>query len=301
VVSPHAGVVIVKALPKTQRLIRDYLNVTQSNLNRQVILEAKIIEVTLSDSYQAGIDWSKVRRVNGNSQLTLGQQGQILETIASDAPLNGMFSMLYSGESFNGALDLLKTQGDVQVLSSPRVSTINNQKAIIKVGSDEFFVTEVATTTVTGTATATTPSVTLTPFFSGISLDVTPQINRQGEIILHIHPVVSEVEDQKKTLTLGSEQFSLPLALSNVRESDSIVRAKNNQIVVIGGLMQNSTQTSVNSVPLLGDIPLLGKAFQQTRESIVKSELVILLKTTLIDDTGYQDDLNLIKDRFKQL
>ncbi len=301
VVSPHAGVVIVKALPSTQRLIRDYLNITQSNLNRQVILEAKIIEVKLSEGFQAGIDWNKVNSVDSDSQLTINQQGQVLETAASDFPLNGIFSMIYNGNSFNSALDLLKTQGDVQVLSSPRVSTINNQKAIIKVGSDEFFVTEVSTTTVTGTSTATTPSVTLTPFFSGISLDVTPQINRQGEIILHIHPVVSEVEDQKKTLTLGSDQFSLPLALSNVRESDSIVRAKNNQIIVIGGLMQNSTETSKNSVPVLGDIPLLGKVFQQTRESVVKSELVILLKTTLIDNSSYSKDIQQIKDRFNQM
>jgi len=300
VVSPHAGIVVVRALPRTQRLIKEYLGVTQDSLDRQVILEAKIIEVTLADGFQSGIDWSKVNTTGGDT-YTFGQAGQVLATEASDSPLNGVFSLLYQGTSFDAAIDLLKSQGDVQVLSSPRVSTVNNQKAVIKVGSDEFFVTDVSTTTVTGTSTATTPDVTLTPFFSGISLDVTPQINRRGEIVLHIHPVVSEIEDQKKTLTLGQDEFTLPLALSTVRESDSIVRTQDQQVVVIGGLMQNRVQTRVNSTPLLGDIPLLGGLFSQVREATVKSELVILLKANLVDRNLNRQELQQIKTRINQM
>ncbi|WP_444996346.1 pilus (MSHA type) biogenesis protein MshL [Aliikangiella sp. IMCC44359] len=300
VVSPHAGIVVVRALPKTQRLIKEYLGITQESLDRQVILEAKIIEVNLADGFQSGIDWSRMNTVNDGANLKYSQSGQLLKTQASDFPLNGMFSFLYQATSFQAAIDLLKTQGDVQILSSPRVSTVNNQKAIIKVGSDEFFVTDVSTTTVTGTSTATTPDVTLTPFFSGISLDVTPQINKAGEIVLHIHPVVSEVDDQKKTLTLGQDQFTLPLALTNIRESDSIVRTSDQQVIVIGGLMQNRVQTDVNSTPLLGDIPVLGELFKQTRESIVKSELVILLKANLVDKRFNQKEINRIKKRFER-
>lgn len=301
VVSPHAGIVVVRALPRTQRLIKEYLGVTQQNLDRQVILEAKIIEVTLADGFQSGIDWTKVNTSSDGDVVTFGQQGQVLMTPASDFPLNGIFSLLYQGTSFDAAIDLLQSQGDVQVLSSPRVSTVNNQKAVIKVGSDEFFVTDVSTTTVTGTSTATTPDVTLTPFFSGISLDVTPQINRQGEIVLHIHPVVSEIEDQRKTLTLGQDQFTLPLALTNIRESDSIVRTKDQQVIVIGGLMQNRIQTDVTSTPLLGDIPVVGNIFKQTRESMVKSELVILLRANLVDKNFNQRELQKIKKRFDQM
>lgn len=300
VVSPHAGIVVVRALPRTQRVISEYLGQTQQNLDRQVILEAKIIEVTLSDGFQSGVDWTRID-TSSNSTYTFSQSGQVLETADSDQPLNGIFSLLYQGTSFDAAIDLLESQGDVQVLSSPRVSTVNNQKAVIKVGSDEFFVTDVSTTTVTGNSTATTPNVTLTPFFSGISLDVTPQINRQGEIVLHIHPVVSEVEDQNKVLSLGQDQFTLPLALTNIRESDSIVRTKDQQVIVIGGLMQNRLQTEENSTPLLGDIPVLGGLFKQTRDTVVKSELVILLKANLVDKQYTDKQLEEIKNRFNQL
>jgi len=298
VVSPHAGLVVVRALPKTQQLIKTYLAKTQNILDRQVIIEAKIIEVRLNEGFQAGVDWSRIGSTNGDV-FTLGQQGQVIKQPTSDTPLNGIFSLLYQGNSFSAAIDLLKSQGDVQVLSSPRVSTINNQKAIIKVGSDEFFVTDVSTTTVTGTSTATTPDVTLTPFFSGISLDVTPQVNRQGDIVLHIHPIVSEVIDQSKTLSLGQDQFTLPLALTNVRESDSLVRTRDGRVVVIGGLMQNTITEEQTSTPVLGDIPLVGNLFRQTRQSQIKSELVILLRAKLVDPEN-DNQLEDIRTRFSQ-
>ncbi len=300
VVSPQAGIVMVKALPNTQKIIQEYLGFTQRGINRQVILEAKIIEVSLNESFQAGIDWRKINTVNSGDVFTFGQTGQTLSTENSPTNINGVFSALYQGENFDAAIDLLQTQGDVQVLSSPRVSTVNNQKAIIKVGSDEFFVTNVSTTTVTGTSTSTTPNVTLTPFFSGISLDVTPQINDKGDIILHIHPIISEVDDQQKTITLGQDEFTLPLALSNVRESDSIVKAKDKQVIVIGGLMQTRVQKEDSSIPVLGDIPMVGGIFSQTRDIRVKSELVILLKASVVDYNTFQNDIEKTHDRFGQ-
>ncbi|WP_196139756.1 pilus (MSHA type) biogenesis protein MshL [Aliikangiella sp. G2MR2-5] len=300
VVSPQAGIVIVRALPRTQKLIEAYLGSTQEGLNRQVILEAKIIEVALNEGFQSGIDWRKIRTSSSGNILTIGQLGQVLDIASDEAPINGSFSMLYDSNDFDAAIQLLETQGEVHVLSSPRVSTVNNQKAIIKVGSDEFFVTDVSTTTVTGTSTATTPDVTLTPFFSGISLDVTPQINNKEEIILHIHPVVSEVDDQQKTITLGQDEFTLPLALSNVRESDSIVRSENEQVIVIGGLMQTRIQKEESSTPILGDIPVLGHLFTQHRDTKVKSELVILLKASVVNAGTMSTDLRETRKRYKQ-
>ncbi len=299
VVSPHAGLVVVRSLPQTQDLIKRYLASTQKSLNRQVIIEAKIIEVRLNEGFQSGVDWSKIGSTSGDI-YTIGQQGQVLLQPTTDTPLNGIFSLLYEGNSFAAAIELLKTQGEVQVLSSPRVSTVNNQKAIIKVGSDEFFVTDISTTTVTGTSTSTTPDVTLTPFFSGISLDVTPQVSQQGDIVLHIHPIVSEVTDQPKTLSLGDDQFIIPLALTNVRESDSIVRTRDGRVIVIGGLMQNTVSEETTSTPLLGDIPFLGHLFKQTRQSQVKSELVILLKAHLVDTEQTNQQLDQIKSRFNR-
>lgn len=191
---------------------------------------------------------------------------------------------------FTSFIELLETQGNVRVLSSPRVATINNQKAVIKVGTDEFFVTEVTNTTVTGTATTVTPSVTLTPFFSGIALDVTPQISQDGVVTLHVHPSVSDVKDQQKTVTIGTLTQQLPLALSTIRESDSIVRARSGQVIVIGGLMQDSSTNRDASTPGISKVPVIGNLFKQKNNSSVKSELVILLKPIVVNDTDQWND-----------
>ena len=182
---------------------------------------------------------------------------------------------------------MLKSQGDVQVLSSPHVSTVNNQKAVIKVGSDEFFVTSIDTdTTTAGIAGTTNISVELEPFFSGVALDVTPQIGQEGDIVLHIHPAVSEVREQTKNVSTTLGTLTLPLAASTIRESDTVIRAANGQVVVIGGLMQNASQDEDASVPLLGDIPFIGGLFRHTKKSTRKSELVILLKPIVVDVNG---------------
>jgi len=195
-----------------------------------------------------------------------------------------LFAIGGTADNFGALLRLLSNQGEVQVLSSPRVSTLNNQKAVIKVGSDEFFVTEVSSTTSAGaTSTVTTPDITLTPFFSGIALDVTPQISQDGEVILHIHPSVSEVKDQTKNITLAGQTQQLPLALSTVRESDSVVKARSGQIIVIGGLMQNRTANDDGGVPVLSKVPILGNLFKQTSKQNTRSELVILLKPIVVN------------------
>lgn len=190
----------------------------------------------------------------------------------------------------------------MQVLSSPRVSTVNNQKAVIKVGTDEFFVTDISSTTVTGVTTTSTPDITLTPFFSGIALDVIPQIDEDNNVILHIHPTVSDVAEQTKIITVGGQQQSLPLAQSSVRESDSIVRARSNQIIVIGGLMKNATLEDIGSTPLLGDIPLIGPLFRHTNQRSLKSELVILLRPIVVDsDAAWKNRLQKSSKRFRNL
>ena len=185
------------------------------------------------------------------------------------------------------------------------MSTLNNQKAVIKAGSDEFFVTDISSNTVTGTASTTNRDVELTPFFSGIALDVTPQVSSDGDIILHIHPTVSEVEDQLKDIALGGSQdevVSLPLALSEVRESDSIVRARSGQIIVIGGLMQNTMREQQFRTPVLGSIPGVGALFRSTRELETKTELVILLKPVVVDDDeSWKDFLDGPLERLRQM
>ena len=250
---------IVRAMPDELRLVEEYLGVTHNSVNRQVILEAKVLEVELKDAYQTGINWaalganSTFGQVGGGTIFNSGisEIGGNIGNINPGTPFSaisgtnasafgGVFSLAVKTADFAAFLELLKTQGNVHVLSSPRVSTINNQKAVIKVGGDEFFVTSVTggTAAVIGVSAATAPTVVLTPFFSGIALDVTPQIDEYNNIILHIHPAVSEVVQRNKAFIVGSDSFNLPLASSTIQESDNIVRAFNGQIVVIGGLMK---------------------------------------------------------------
>jgi MSHA biogenesis protein MshL len=171
------------------------------------------------------------------------------------------------------------------VLSSPQVSAMNNQKAVIKVGTDEFFITDVNSDTSATTGIVNTQNnVELTPFFSGVSLDVIPQISGTDDITLHIHPTVVDVEEEVKDISVSSTNtLSVPLAKSTVRESDTVIRAKNGQVVIIGGLMKNKTTDRNSSIPFFGDLPLIGGLFRHTKELTVKSELVILLKPIVVN------------------
>jgi MSHA biogenesis protein MshL len=194
----------------------------------------------------------------------------------------GFYGVAFQSANFAAMLNFLESQGSVHVLSSPRVATLNNQKAVLKVGNDEFFVTNVSTTTTSGTgATTTSPTVTLAPFFSGIALDVTPQIDENDQIILHVHPSVSTVTEKNKSINLGSGgSLNLPLASSSVNESDSIVRVKDGHIVAIGGLMRQRQTGDRSGLPGTNqqELTILG----QRERTLSKSELVILLKPTVI-------------------
>jgi MSHA biogenesis protein MshL len=305
VVDPHAGLVIVRGMPGELRDVEAYLDDAEDSLQRQVILEAKIIEVKLSDSFQSGIDWTAISSNRdtfvGTSSASNSSASDIISgnsttaTILPGPTTGNMFAVGGSSSDFAGLIRLLSTQGEVQVLSSPRISTVNNQKAVIKVGSDEFFVTNISSSTSTNSSsTITSPDVTLTPFFSGIALDVTPQISGNDDVILHVHPSVSEVVDQIKVITVAGQTQQLPLALSTVRESDSVVKAKSGQVVVIGGLMQNSSANEDGGLPGLSDIPIIGNLFKQKKRVNVRSELVILLRPIVVDsDKAWS---NYIKD-----
>jgi len=296
-----SGVLTVRAASEDHAKVAEFLSLIQRNLQRQVILEAKILEVNLSDGFQAGINWSQLGSF-GNADITLGLQG---DALAGAQGIGGVFSAIVQNGDFTGVLQLLETQGDVRVLSSPRVSTLNNQKAVIKVGTDEFFVTDVSTTTTTlaGGTTAPDLDITLTPFFSGISLDVTPQIDENDQVTLHVRPTVSRVQDQNKTIQLGSDDnvFNLPLALSTTRQSDSIVRARSGQVVVIGGLMENRNTNTDANVPWASKLPVVGALFQQQRKALQQTELVILLRPQVIDDRVWLDDLRKSAESFNQV
>jgi MSHA biogenesis protein MshL len=185
-------------------------------------------------------------------------------------------------------LGFLESHGDVQILSSPRVATMNNQKAVLKVGTDEYFVTNVSGGTITaGTGntngTTTLPTLTLTPFFSGIALDVTPQIDDADTITLHIHPSVTSVAEKTKQIDLGTiGNYRLPLASSSVNETDTMVRVRDGRIVAIGGLMQVETSRSQSGLPGSADNVITRTLFGNNANATRKKELVVLIKPTII-------------------
>lgn len=331
VLSQHTGVVVVRGMPRQLREVESFLKSSKLSIERQVMLEAKIVEVTLKDGYQSGINWTQLNG-EGNHRISVGSDpsriwvpGSVgrqygvpdggIKTIVDPSttpptvvpstmadliatPLsqatNGVLGLAFSTDNFYGLLSFLETQGTVQVLSSPRVAAINNQKAVLRVGTDDFFVTNIATTTTTSsTGTVTTPTITAQPFFSGISLDVTPQIDAEGMVTMHVRPSVSSVSERAHIINLGTlGSFSLPLASSSVNETDTIVRVQDGYIVAIGGLMHQEQDNTKSQVPFLGDLPVVGNLFRQNNRSMKKSELVFLIKPTVIkSDADWRQDL----------
>jgi MSHA biogenesis protein MshL len=305
-INSTAGMVVVRATPAELRHVADYLRAVQLNIERQVMLEAKIIEVQLSKSSESGVNWSLFRtNSNGarsgivniapgvtlsNSTGLSNANGSVsLDGSASAlSAASGLYGLAIQGSNFAAMISFLETQGNVQVLSSPRIATLNNQKAVLKVGSDEMFVTGVTNnTTSTSSSTTSAPTINLSPFFSGIALDVTPQIDDGGTVMLHVHPVISSVSEKSKTIDLGDQgTYTLPLAASSISETDSIVRVQDGHIVAIGGLMSQSSTTDGTGVPGLSQLPVMGGLFRSRSSSDTKHELVILIKPTVINEDG---------------
>lgn len=325
VISPQSGVVVVRAMSDEIRNVAAYLKATQLSVDRQVILEAKILEVELNDRYQTGINWSSFGK-SANSLSSIGfvspgtnLTGPTVTTTdtgiiatggavvgAASTAAGSLFGLAFQTSNFAALLSFLESQGSVNVLSSPRIATLNNQKAVLKVGRDEFFVTGLTTTpgtTSTSGNTAPTVSVEVRPFFSGVALDVTPQIDDSGNIILHVHPSVSNVNTVDKVVNAGtSGSISLPLASSVVSETDSVVRGQDGRIVAIGGLIRQSNSNDRSQIPGAGELPLIGGLFRNTNQIAQKRELVILIRPTIVQRDGdWEQDILDSQNRIQNL
>ncbi len=345
VISPQSGVIVVRAMPRELREVENFLRASQLTIERQVMLEAKIVEVVLSEQFQAGINWGGFT-ATGRHRLSSGgntsqfntqapglgsrQVGDIATPYDTNAgafvpntlgnvlaaplagavgriaggPLAGVLGLAFQTQSFSALISFLETQGSVHVLSSPRIATINNQKAVLKVGTDDFYVTNISTTTSSsGSSTTTSPTITVQPFFSGISLDVLPQIDEDDNIILHIRPSVSVVSERNKVINLGTlGTFQLPLASSSINETDSIVRVRDGNIVAIGGLMEYIQTDDGGKVPGAGDVPGLDALFRQGKKGLQKREIVVLLKPTVIHgDKQWEQDLVDTRERLRAM
>lgn len=337
VVNQQSGVVMVRAMPNELREIGRLFKAMQANIERQVMIEAKILEVELSEGYQSGINWASFNKNGGHrwsnnantdnfafpggrpfngstTDITVSPtDGTTVTTtdayaaaaltgttgILKTFSAAGALGLAFQATNFAAIINFLQTQGNVYVMSSPRIATLNNQKAVLKVGSDDYFVTSVTppsytSSGATGSSTSVNPpTITAQPFFSGVSLDVTPQVDESGLITLHVKPAVTKVSDKEKVINFGTlGSYSLPYASASVKETDSIVRVRDGMIVAIGGLMSQSQSDDNARVPGLGDVPVFNAFFKQNAVARGKREMVILLKPTVIrEQADWQSDL----------
>jgi MSHA biogenesis protein MshL len=319
ITSPQTGTVAVRAMPDELRHVEAWLKATRISVERQVMLEAKIVEVELREGYQSGIDWSRIGDRGAIGQTSVNPSipsgvSSIINPLVSNTrglpvlssgtqspswpdliPLpssgGGTLGLALARGGFQALLAFVESHGDTQILSSPRIATLNNQKAVLKVGTDDYFITGISgsnsgTNTGNNGNNGTTnqiPTLTLTPFFSGIALDVTPQIDAADMITLHIHPSVSNVTEKVKQVDLGSVgNFRLPLASASVNESDTVVRIPDGHIVAIGGLMQMEATRRGSGVPGADSNPLTSMLFGNRANNGRKRELVVLIKPSII-------------------
>lgn len=311
-INAMSGTILVRGMPTELRMVERLLRTMQMSISRQVIIESKIIDVELNKDSQQGINWSVFN--NGLHRMSVGanaanigvnQPGSaglsggsvassttlagLLGTNAAPAgsALGGVGGIAFQATNFASLINFMESQGRVHVLSSPRIATLNNQKAVIKVGSEEPFVTNIVggTTTVgtTGTPTVVSPSMTYQPFFAGIALDVTPQIDADDNITLHVHSMVNRVVGKDKIALPGSST-TVPFAVNSMNETDSVVKARDGQVVVIGGLMSERNSDTRGGVPGARDVPVAGGLFNWGSQQSNKRELVILIKPIVVKD-----------------
>ncbi len=280
VMDKQSGNILVTDLPKFLDRVASFLESIEGSVQRQVLIEARIVEVTLTGEYKFGLDWGAIAQaaaLKGASTIAANAKRIIGQAIT---PAAGGFQIGVVSTDFRALLDTISTQGELNVISSPKLATLNNQTAVIRAGTDEVFfqtrVQELSSGVGALGQTQTTRTVTPQTVTVGVVLGITPQIAPDGYVVLHIHPTVTE--KQRETTSPAGDVFPV----LSVREADMVVRAKEGQVVVIGGLMQDKRSNSESKVPILGDLPGIGRLFRSTNQEVRKTELTVLLSATVM-------------------
>jgi MSHA type pilus biogenesis protein MshL len=273
----------VTATKKNLEKIEDYINTVKKVISRQVLVEAKIIEVSLSDGLQYGINWSYVLNTRDGQSTTFGT-GQFADVVSTSAP---NFSITTLAADFTSLLRAIQTQGETRILANPRVSIMNGQTAILSVGQDQTFISNIQTTTTTGTTPITTFTVSTSSTLSGIMIGIVPFVSETGDISLSITPITSDLTQlvSQKLGTpdaAGNFPFLIQLPTIDLRQLNTTVKVRNGQMVIIGGLISKKEQIVDNQIPFLGDIPVLGYLFKSRTKKTINSELVVLIQPMII-------------------
>jgi MSHA biogenesis protein MshL len=281
-----AGTILVRDSHRNIEMIADYLNAVTNSVVRQIDLEVEIYEVALSDSFQLGINWQQISsRVDSSfntipGQLGLGSGGGLIiqNPVYGTAPGAPGIQVRHQRGDFSAVLDALKQQGKLKIVSKPRLRTLNNQPAVVRVGQDIPIFTRQVTQS-PGSPPVITTTETVTNITVGTVLSITPQVAADGRITLDITPAVSRLVRMEFS---ASNDTSAPVI--DIRQASSIVRVRDGSTIVMGGLVQDSAATTKRKIPLLGDIPLLGKAFTGKYETSERTELIFFLTPRIVQD-----------------
>ena len=292
IANPENGIITVRATGKQHEKIQEFIDNVMANAQRQVLIEATVVEVHLSDQYQQGINWSRLSL--GNKGFSLAQNGSA--GLAS-SNTGSMFTLGYLNPTsklgdFAASISLLESFGKVKVLSSPKLSVMNNQTAILRVVDNLVYFTVKADTTTNQTSTITTYTTTANTVPIGFTMSVTPQINDTDSVLLNMRPSISHllgyVNDPNPALAIAGVVSRIPQ--TQTREMESVMKIDNNQIAVMGGLMQDSINNLSDEVPFVARIPLLGNLFKQRNDTTEKTELVIFLRPVIIKNASVNAD-----------
>ncbi|MBU0623151.1 MAG: pilus (MSHA type) biogenesis protein MshL [Gammaproteobacteria bacterium] len=309
IASPEAGIITVRATGKQHDKIQEFVTRVMRSARRQVLIEATIAEVSLNSNFQQGINWSAIAA--GAKGFTLTQ----LATGGLPATNTGnMFKLQYTNATskfgnLSGAVTLLDSFGDVKVLSSPKISVMNNQTAVLRVVDNLVYFTIKADTTSNQTTTTTTYTTTAVTVPTGFTMSVTPQINDSDSVLLNLRPSITRllgyVNDPNPSLAnpcgVGVSNCATPAIVSKIpqlrtREMESVLKIENNQIAVLGGLMQDEINNLTDGIPVLGDVPVAGNLFKNRNDTKSKTELVIFLRPVVIKDSSLDGDYSAYRD-----
>lgn len=306
IVNPEAGVVVVRATSRQHEKVQEYLDLVLNSARRQVIIEATIAEVNLSDRYQQGINWQSLRSLRPSApqagfSVAQNPTGVPVPDPFATATATGTFSFLLNyvapGLGISSTLSLLETFGKVKVLSSPKISVLNNQTAMLKVVDNVvyFLIKNDSTTTTTGTTnnfTSTPQSVSV-----GLVMSVTPQISENGSILLNVRPTISSLKGAGKTDPTPGLAVANVVPEIQTREMESMLRLSDGEVAVMGGLMEDKINYTTNEIPGLGGLPGIGNFFRNRDDTNTKTELVIFLKPTIIRDPSVNGDYRGFRDQ----
>ncbi len=295
IVQPQIGLVMVTAMPRDMARVEEYISRAQGILSREVTIQVQFLEVVLNKGFQTAIDFDTFGPggADGTNNTIVAEfeagGDSTAQSISNPLAISTNFT------DFSSVFRLLDSRGTTQVLSSPSLKVLNNQKAVFQDGDQEYFQVS-AGSSVVNSGQAVTQSATndLEQFFSGISMDITPQISADGTITLHVHPTITTVTEQTKPI--GGQQ--VPLARTSVRELDSIIRAEDGKIVVLGGLAYEREVDEASGIPYAADLPGVGAAFDQRRRTTVKSEFIILLRPVI---ASAQSEQQLLQERSNRI